>query len=140
LLAQNHFLFTYRQSGVECDRGWKCGDCLHGYKQARGSYPKAKNLVSLKHVHTSLSTPSINWKVKCEIMKISEAMNMLVKSYKVYDYKVYDRPNVRLFALKQFKLSGLKSPHVRHWLMSALRGKADIRLRSAIGEYQTLVE
>jgi len=32
-------------------------------------------------------------------MKISEAMNMLVKSY-----KVYDRPNVRLFALKQFKL------------------------------------
>ena len=35
-------------------------------------------------------------------------------------------------------LSVLKSPKIRHWLMSALRGEADIRLMSAMGHKRTL--
>jgi len=35
-------------------------------------------------------------------------------------------------------MNGLKSLKIRHWLMSALRGKADISVRSAIGQKRAL--
>ena len=38
----------------------------------------------------------------------------------------------------RYYMSGLKSPQIRHWLMSALRGKADITLMSAMGQKRTL--
>ena len=51
--------------------------------------------------------------------KLMSKPDSLSKKYKIIQ-------NINLSSNIRYKLGGLKSPQIRHWLMSALRGKADI--------------